>query len=82
MKGTNRRALLKLAWVGIVAVLSITCPDIEANEPAPSTLATKVDASRERPRLDEVNLLVVAVNAEKFKNTVEVEEHKEENSTE
>jgi hypothetical protein len=58
MKGTNRRAFLKLASVGIVAVLSITCPDIEAKEPAPSTLATQVDASRERSsRLDEVNIL-------------------------
>jgi hypothetical protein len=57
MKGTNRRAFLKVASVEIVAVLSIACPDIEAEEPAPSTLATKVDAARERSRLDEENLL-------------------------
>ena len=57
MKGTNRGALLKPASVGIVAALSITCTDTEAKEPALSTLATKVDASRERSRLDEVNLL-------------------------
>ena len=40
----------------IVAMLSVMCPDIEAKEPAPSTLATKIDASRQRSRLDEVNL--------------------------